>query len=268
MSSVKLGIDSNKVYLRIDCLLHWGWRLNLVPFSKSRPPLRVLPPTTLIGALAFPINRASVFPETYGEFSGAERLRQTLKYVGYRIDSPLIEYSDLSKVSFYYRGGKAKTDAVAVGKTYSLSSSYTERPYGVTLCYIIDKSKANLILKSENIERELLKAACSITRSGSRESILVPLKVSFGEAKSLDLKRGETSFSFLRHTVTLVKGNYIMSQVVNWERVEIGDYKNANFDLLIVPYNVTKCASEKVYVELANEHNLYDVGGELVVGMI
>lgn len=260
-----MDTNSNTVYLKIDCLLHWGWRLNLVPFSKSRPSLRVLPPTTLIGALAFPINRALAFPETYGEFSGAERLRLLLKYVGYRINYPLIEYSDLSKVSFYYRG-ETKTDAVAVGKTYSLSSSHIERPYGVTLCYIIDESKANFILRSENIERELLKAACSITRLGSRESILVPLKVQFGEAKSLDSKHGETSFSFLRHTVTIVKGNYIMSQVVDWERVEIGDYKNANFDLLIVPYNATKYVSEKVYVELADGHSLYDVNGELVVG--
>lgn len=265
-ASVKLGMNSNKVYLRIDCLLHWGWRLNLVPFSKSRPPLRVLPPTTLIGALAFPINRASVFPETYGEFSGAERLRQSLKYVGYRIDSPLIEYSDLSKVSFYYRG-EAKTDAVAVGKTYSLSSSRIERPYGITLCYIIDESKADPILKSENTERELLKAACSITRLGSRESIVVPFKVSFGKAKSLDSKHGETSFSFLRHTVTSVKGNYIMSQVVDWERVRIGDYKNANLDLFIVPYDAAKHASEKVYAELADEYAFYDTGGELIIGM-
>ena len=253
------------VYLKIDCLLHWGWRLNLVPFSKSRPSLRVLPPTTLIGALAFPINRALALSETDGEFSGAERLRQALKYVGYRINSPFIEYSDLSKVSFYYRG-EAKTDAVAVGKTYSLLSSHIERFYGITLCYIIDESKASLVLKSEGVKKELLKAACSITRIGSRESTLVPLKVSFNKAKPFNSNRGETSFSFLKHMVTSVEGNYIMSQVIDWERVGIGDYKSANFDLLIVPYDTTRYASEKVYVELVDGYSLYDVDGELVVG--
>lgn len=255
---------NNKICLRIDCLLHWGWRLNLVPFSKSRPPLRVLPPTTLIGALAYPINRTLILPETYEGVSGAERLRQSLKYVGYRINSPLIEYSDISKVSFYRRG-EAKTDAVAVGKTYSLSSS---RSSEVMLCYIIDESKVGSILKSENTERELLKAACSITRLGSRESMVVPLKVSVGKAKPLDSKCGETSFSFLRHMVTSVKGNYIMSQVVDWKKARIGDYKNADLDLLIVPYNATKHTSEKVYVELAEGYFFYDTDGELIIGMV
>lgn len=261
-----MNTNSSKVYLKIDCLLQWGWRLNTIPFSKSRPPLRVLPPTTLIGALAFPINRTLGFPETYEESSGAERLRQLMKYVGYRVDSPLIEYSDLSKISFYYRG-EAKTDAVAVGKTYSLLSSPSGRSYGITLCYIIDESKAYSVLKSKNIKRELLKAACSITRLGSRESIVVPVKVSFGEAKLLDLKYGETNFSFLKHMVTLVKGNYIMTQVFDWEQVKIGDYKNAKLDLLIVPYDATKHISEKVDVELAGKYAFYDIGGELVVGM-
>ncbi|MEM3449287.1 MAG: hypothetical protein QXU11_12250 [Thermoproteota archaeon] len=257
-----MNTDDSKVYLKIDCLLHWGWRLNLVPFSKSRPPLRVLPPTTLIGALAFPLNRALVLPETYEESSGAEWLRQLLKYVGYRIDSPLIEYSDLSKISFYYRG-KAKTDAVAVGKTYSLSSS---RPYEVALCYIIDEPKARSMLKGENMEKELLKAACSIMRLGSRESTAIPFKVSSGKAKLLDLKCGETGFSFLKRMVTSVEGNYIMSQVVDWERAKIGDYKNAGFDMLIVPYDAAKYASGKVRVELADEYAFYDVDGELVIG--
>lgn len=258
--------NSNKLYLKIDCLLHWGWRLNLVPFSKSRPPLRVLPPTTLIGALAFPINRTFAFPETYGEFSGAERLRQSLKYVGYRIYSPFIEYSDLSKISFYYRG-EAKTDAVAIGKIYSLSSQI-EESYGITLCYIIEESRLSSMLESKNIESELLKAACSITRLGSRESIAVPLKVSFGNAKLINSKQGETSFSFLRHMVNSIRGNYIASQVFDWEQVGIGDYKNAGLDFLIVPYNTTRYVSEKVYVELTDKYVFYDTDGELVIGMI
>lgn len=256
-------MNDNKVYLKIDCLLHWGWRLNLIPFSKSRPPLRVLPPTTLVGALAFPLNRALALPETYERYSGAEWLRQLLKYVGYRIDSPLTEYSDLSKISFYYRKGEAKTDAVAVGKTYSLSSS---RPYGVTLCYIIDESKARFVLKGESMEKELLKAACSIMRLGSRESIAVPFRVSSGKAKLLDFKFGETGFSFLKRMVTSVEGSYIMSQVVDWELAKIGDYKNAIFDMLIVPYDAARYASGRVRVELADEYAFYDTDGELVIG--
>jgi CRISPR-associated protein Cas5a/b/c len=262
----KMDIDSKHLYLEINCALHWGWRLNLVPFSKSRPSLRVLPPTTLIGALAFPINRSTGFPETYEEYSSAERLRQSLKYVGYRIDSPLIEYSDLSKVSFYYRG-EARTDAIAVGKTYSLFPSHGEKSHEITICYVIDESKADSIFsKSRDTRKELFKAACSITRLGSRESVAIPLKVSFGEAKLLNVKSGETSFSFLKHMVTSVKGNYIVSPVFDWEQVKVGDYKNAKLDSLIVPYNTSRYASEIVHVECAKAYAFYDVGGELVIG--
>jgi CRISPR-associated protein Cas5a/b/c len=254
------------IYLRIDCALHWGWRLNLIPFSKSRPSLRVLPPTTLIGALAFPINRSVGFPETYEEFSGAEPLRQSLEYVGYRVDFPLIEYSDLNKISFYYRG-EARTDAVAVGKTYTLASQYERKPYGVTICYIIDRSKVYLMFSnSKDVYKELLKAACSITRLGSRESIAIPLKVSFGEAKPLDVKSGETSFSFLKHMVTSIKGNYMVSQVVDWEQARIGDYRSAKLDSLIVPYDVARCASGTVHAETTEAYTFYNIDGELVIG--
>lgn len=253
------------IYLKIDCILHWGWRLNLVPFSKSRPPLRILPPTTLIGAFAFPINRALNLPETYGESSGAERLRQSLKYVGYRINSPLIEYSDLSKISFLdRRRGEAKTDAVAIGKTYAFSSF---KPPEVTLCYVIDESKISSII-SGSIEGELLKAACSIVRLGSRESTIVPLRISLPkEAKVIDSKSGETSFSFMEYMTTSVEGSYIASQVVDWRQEKIGDYRKAKFSTLIVPYDVTKFSSEKVKVKLADGYVFYDIDGELVIGM-
>ncbi|MEM2173315.1 MAG: hypothetical protein QXS66_08805 [Thermoproteota archaeon] len=256
----------SEIYLKIDCIPHWGWRLNLIPFSKSRPPLRVLPPTTLIGALALPLNRILAFPETYKEFSSAERFRQALKYVGYKLDSPLVEYFDLSRISFYYRG-KAKTDAVAVGKTYLLSYPCTEGSYKITLCFIINESKFSSLLENRNTKKELLRAACSIIRLGSRESTFTPMNVSMGEAKLLNSKQGETSFSFLRRMTTSVKGSYIMSQVIDWEYTEIGDYKNASFDMLIVPYNATKHTSEKVYVELADKYVFYDVDGEIVVGV-
>lgn len=251
-------------FLKVRCALHWGWKLNIVPFSKSRPPLVVPPPTTLIGALAYPLNRALGLPEALGEHSGAERLRTVLNYVGLRVDIPLISYFDLSKIAFFYRK-EARTDAVATGKTcvLSLRNRDHELPT-ITLCYIVDEAKANAAFGGGARER-LIEAACSITRLGSRESPAVPLSVSYGEARPVNQGRGETAFSFLRRAASSLRGNFIAVEVVDWERTPIGDYSRAARELLVVPYDEAEYLAKPVHVEISEGYTFIDAGGDLVV---
>jgi len=252
-------------FLKITCALHWGWKLNLVPFSKSRPPLLVPPPTTLIGALAYPLNRVLNLPETLKEHSGAERLRESLKYVGLRIDSPLISYFDLSKISFFYRR-EAKRDAVAVGKTYALCKGLKYESPTITVCYVVDEEKAHHNFRSDDIKKSLIEAASGITRIGSRESLVAPLSLSCGEAKIIPQRRGKSSFSFMRRGVSrLLDGDFIEVEVVDWENSPIGDYHGARRELMIVPYDSVEHLSRPVEVELSEDHVFIDVEGELVV---
>jgi len=246
-------------------MLHWGWKLNLVPFSKSRPPLWVPPPTTLIGALAYPLNRALNLAEALHEHSGAERLREVLKYVGLRLDAPLINYFDLSKISFFYRGD-VRSDAVALGKTYALSHGRSPREHPtITVCYIVDVAKARSKF-GEGIREKLVESALSITRIGSRESLVAPLNVSYGEARLLPQRRGRTAFSLLRRAaLRLPEDGFIALEVVDWERSPIGDYSRAERELLIVPYDATEYASKPVDVEVSEGYALFDAGGEVVV---
>lgn len=250
------------LFIKVQCALHWGWRLNIVPFSKSRPPLMVPPPTTLIGALAYPLCRTLKLPESYGEYSSAERLRGVLSYVGLRLDAPIIDYFDLMKITFFYRG-KAKSDAVAVGKTYTLVGPCGGPPT-VTLCYVVNEKKFERTF-NERFDK-LVEAACGITRIGSRESVVAPLNVKHGEAKPLlHCTRGETIYSLTRKAGRIV-GTCLTQEVVDWEGVKIGDYRGAPRDVLIIPYEERTRRPRPVSVDLSPDYALVDVDdGDLVV---
>ena len=252
-------------FLKVSCVLHWGWKINLVPFSKSRPPLMVPPPTTLIGALAYPLNRMLKIAEALHDYSGAEYLRDTLKYVGFCINAPLTNYFDLTKISFFYRK-EARSDAVAFGKTYTLSQKMPQYEVPIiTICYIIDEDKA-LRKFGEGIKEKLIEAALGITRLGSKESLVAPLSLSYGEARLVSQRRGKTIFSFLRRAAShIFEGSFITSEVVDWERFQIGDYSHVEREVMIVPYDTTEYLPKPVDVELSSEYTFIDAGGELVV---
>jgi CRISPR-associated protein Cas5a/b/c len=261
-----MNSSSPLLFLKVSCIIHWGWKLNLVPFSKSRPPLSVPPPTTLIGALAYPLNRTLKIAEAFQDYSGAEYLRDILKYVGSRIDAPLTNYFDLTKISFFYRK-EVRSDAVALGKTYTLSQKRPqyEAPT-ITICYIVDEDKA-LLKFGERIREKLVQAALGITHIGSRESLVAPLNLSYGEARLISQRRGKTVFSFLRRAVShLFDGNFITSEVVDWERFPIGDYSRAEREIMIVPYDMTERLPKPVDVELSGDYTFIDAGGELIIG--
>jgi CRISPR-associated protein Cas5a/b/c len=252
-------------FLKVSCILHWGWKLNLVPFSKSRPPLLVPPPTTLIGALAYPLNRTLRIAEVLHDYSSAECLRDVLKYVGFRIDAPLTSYFDLTKISFFYRK-EVRSDAVALGKTYTL---FQKRPQyeapTITICYVIDEDEA-LSKFGEKIKEKLVEAALGITRIGSRESLVAPLNLSYGEARLASQSRGKTVFSFLRRAAShIFEGDFIASEVVDWEHFPIGDYSRAEREIMVVPYDTTEYLPKPVDVELSDDYTFIDVGGELVI---
>jgi len=236
----------------------------LVPFSKSRPPLLAPPPTTLIGALAYPLSRSLKLSEAFGEYSGAERLRGSLKYVGLKINLPLIDYFDLSKITFFYRK-KAERDAVAIGKTYTLFKGLKYEVPTITICYVVDEEVARCSL-GEDVRRKLIEAAIGITRIGSRESLATPLSLSYGEARSISQRRGKTGFSFIRRSISsLLSGDFVGVEVIDWEKYPIGDYYHARRELMIIPYDSIKYVSKPVEVELSEDYTFVDVGGELVI---
>lgn len=245
-------------FYHLFLLPHWGLMINRYGFTKSRPALGYIPPTTIIGALSYPLNKLLKRPECYQEHSGAEVYRKIFKSVNVKL--PLFStYYDFSRVLFTYRG-VAEFDAVAVGKLYRVSRDPIE------VIVIVEEGPAERLLGSK--WRDLLRAACaSVTRIGARESVVTPLEVKEGVPEPLRDKIVKTKFSFPSYCVKSFSGSYVAGEVIDWREVCIGSYVGKKTVGYIVPLPAPPASASQGWVEaeLAEGYNAYRCGEEVII---
>jgi len=243
-------------FYHLFLLPHWGFMINHYGFNKSRPALSFIPPTTVIGAISYPLNKLLRGPECYGEYSGAEAYRGIFKSIN--VKQPFLSvYHDLSKVLFMYRG-EAKFDAVAVGKLYKS----LKEPIEVIL--IVDENFAKKLLG--NNWKDLLRVACtSITRLGAKESIVTPLEVKEGTPELIQDRVIRTSFSFPSYSVRSISGSYIAGDVVDWKYINIGPYVGKKTVGYITPLPIHTSSHNGVEVEIAEGYYAYRCGREVII---
>jgi len=243
-------------FLHFSFVPHWGLMLNEYGFNKSRPALSFIPPTTIIGALSYSLNRLLGKPETYGEDSGAERYREMFRSVNVAMPS-LTPHYDLSRVLFMYRGGEARFDAVATGKLYFISKDWSGV---IETIVLVDEARAEEALG--NTWRSLLKASCaSIVRIGARESIVTPLEIKGGVPEPISDRVIKTRFSLPSFSLKRVlEGTYIAGEVIDWRGARIGRYVGAPTTGYIVP-----SLPQGLEVELKEGYQAYRCGEEVVV---
>jgi len=244
-------------FLKVNIQPHWGYALRLVPFSKSKPALPVPPPTTFIGALAYPLNVILGMPENYGEVSGADRYRSMFVSVNARINVPIIKYGDLTRVFWYRKEEKTvQSDAISLEKVYSMSDGGS-----IDVIYVVNEDEVERIVG----ELSTLKlAAWGVSRVGSKESIVSVENVELRKAESIDCDVIETDYYFMGH-VKLLKGNLISFDVVDFRKHAIGDYINVKKIPLNVPYSMKKQKAEKVKIAIENARVFTDGVDEVVV---
>jgi len=242
-------------YFHFSFMPHWGLMLNEYGFNKSRPALSFIPPTTIIGALGYCLNRLLGRPETYGEDSGAERYREIFHSVNIAMPSLTLHY-DLSRVLFMHRG-EAKSDAVAVGKLYSISK---DPGSVVEVIIIVNEEEAEKNLG--NAWRDLMRASCiSITRVGARESIVTPLDIKEGKPRPISDKVIETKFSLPSFSLKrILEGTYVASEAIDWRKTKIGRYVGATTTGYIVP-----TSPQGLKVELKESYQAYKCGDEVII---
>lgn len=243
-------------FYHIFLLPHWGLLINHYGFNKSRPVINFIPPTTIIGALSYPLNKLLKRPELYQEYSGAELYRRLFRSINIKLP-PFSAYYDLSRVAFMYRG-RAEFDAVAVGKLYkTLQESYIE------VIIIVEEISAEKLLGIK--WRDLLRVACiSISRIGARESIVTPIEVKEGTPEPISDRVVRTSFSFPSYPIKNISGSYIAGEVIDWRVVEIGPYVGKKTVGYITPLP-TLSSRDEVEVELAEGYNACKCGEEVII---
>ncbi|MCE4599080.1 MAG: type I-A CRISPR-associated protein Cas5a [Desulfurococcales archaeon] len=235
--------------------LGWGLSINYYHSTRGRQSLHVIPPTTLIGALSYPLAKLMRWPETSKGDSTASRLIGIIKGVYYSIlQGALIPYTEIGKIWFYkVKTKEALSDAVGIQKLYSKPQTK------IKIIYIVKVSEARKLLGDE-WRRILTSAAYSITRVGSKESIV--------SVDSIDIcKIGLDGGDKTRYTVPLynvegIEGEYTISEVVDWRSSNIGGYFNAPTIRIAQPQGPL---GSPTTVRVAPKHLMIEVCGEPVV---
>jgi len=194
----------------------WGFATRLQPQSKMRMAMKYPPPTTLIGALAYPWTRSikgriEVIKRGNKIISAAEELKKRIIDVSISLDKEPSMYGDYLKVNRYYRG-KVESAVTALPSSFLYSNVDTI---------------ADLVYLMEKVDNSLERAAWGITRMGSRESVVSVESVYIGEAISKKGEIARTRFSFPINKQK-VSGNGTILYVVDWRGSDIGSYAKAN----------------------------------------
>jgi len=195
--------------------------LRVSPQSKMRISFKHPPPTSLIGALAYPLfsedRREMVISEDGKVKSVADMLRDML--IGVTISSKGgLMYGPLFRINRLYHGvAESAVTSLPVTVTYSECDS------PLRVIYIFDDEK----LTNYTIN-DLKRAAWGITRIGSRESIVNVEDVKASKVEISNTEVAKTSFSYPFEKVKSVKGRYDVELVVDWRRSEVGDYSRVD----------------------------------------
>ena len=204
-------------FLLVRVRFSWGFAARLQPQSKMRMAFKYPPPTTLLGALAYPFirrrgaGRLEVITKGKKVISAADKLKGLVKEVATSLHEEPSIYGSYLRVNRIYRK--------------SLDFAVTAFPS--SFVYSNEEGLADLVYVMEEVSEDLERAAWGITRIGSRESVVSVESVYVGEAIP---KRGnsvKTRFSFSLRDYS-VRGDGTILYVVDWRKQDIGDYAKAD----------------------------------------
>ena len=264
---------SSFYFLYVEAKLHWGFACRLVPFGKSRLTLKIPPPSTLLGALAYPLARQLGWPEVIlddpGESakSGADRVRKFLVSAHARMRFAPSIRSDINRVFWYYFLKKeVRTDAIALEKVYANPLPGEEVPK-IDIIYVIDTSQAEGAL-GPRWPALLEISAWAMTRVGQKEGLITVEEVQLADAKLLNEEVVSTEFYFpLEASTGELEGSWIQEMFVDPWETGIGEYAGSRTRPFIVPFSTVEQRPTEVKVRLSAEGVALDCGGHTVVSL-
>ena len=222
--------------------------LRSLPQSKMRTALRYVPPTTLIGAIAYPLlhiggERKETHYEKKTFRSSAESVLSIFKWATIKTCGKPKLYGSLLRINTIYRG-KAQNAVTS----FPFAVLYGESKYSLTAAYLIDEDNLS---KSTYSTKDIKRAAWGITRLGSRESVISVEDVKMGKTAVKETDKVETEYAFPFKDVE-VEGRGTLQSVVNW-RSGIGDYSNANRIVMFYPEGTVKVRGRILSANLDGE---------------
>jgi CRISPR-associated protein Cas5a/b/c len=183
--------------LRVEGVCHWGYWSRVPGANKLQPSIPVPPPTTLIGALSFPLARKGLIGQggqIGGEFiveerpshkwdfkSSASILEPMVLACAAALKGTAIHWEDLNKYTtlLYQKTSKDTDEEKAAGgrrylQRYLTGAVRTGKVFypsgALEVLYLLDEKAVEEFFQS-NWQSILAEASWTITRIGSKESL-------------------------------------------------------------------------------------------------
>jgi len=256
-------------FLHIKAKLSWGFACRLIPFGKSRMTMKAPPPSTLLGALAYPLARSLGWPEVLlgdgKETSGADRVREFVVSAHARLNFSLTVKADINRVFWFdFQRKEVKTDAIALERIYTSPISGA-RESEIELLYIVRPELAERALGGK--WASLLEAGgWSLIRVGQKEGLVSAEDVRLAEAEVLNGEKVKTSFYFpLEACSSPPKGSWIQEFFIDPWEVGIGEYTGARRLPFVIPYSVQRGEPAEVEAQLEAERGVAILCGEYTI---
>jgi CRISPR-associated protein Cas5a/b/c len=242
-------------YVKVLMRLSWGFTSRKLFSSKSRESYIVPPPTTLIGALSYGYARLNKIPEEDGGLSSAERIRKLIYSVHEKINAPVAQYADISKIWWYRaREAAAKYDAVAVGKAYK---GVSRREPDFEVLYIA---------REQDHAKVIAFSAHSIIRVGGSYGLISVEDVEYGSLSCVSEGEASTLYSFWEDLVLDgLSGDILIEDVVDYRKASIGSYVESSLRRRVYPYSKSLMKPVEVHVKIDPRRAMICRGGGEVV---
>ncbi len=272
--------------LTLRARYHWGFWVRVPGTSKAQATLPIPPPTTIIGALTYPLARRGVlsirglrhegdvvFDDKDGIMSPAWLLSKYIYAVaGFDQNYTGYQWSDLSRcVTLLFQETTKGTDEekAAGGRRYLMKYRMGALPVGKVYCpsgvlsmvLLVDEAASEVV--EGNLEDELRMAAWQMTRVGSKESIVSVEEVAVSRAKPLDERFVKTRYYFPARLGEVKEGSYYTESF--W-RGGWGRRARLEPEEYIVPGERVPLRGGEVKVSLLDDGMAFEANGEVVVG--
>ncbi|MEM4971891.1 MAG: type I-A CRISPR-associated protein Cas5a [Sulfolobales archaeon] len=242
-------------YIKVLMRLSWGFTSRKLFSSKSRESYIVPPPTTLIGALSYGYARLNKIPEEDGGLSSAERIRRLIYSVHEKVNAPVIQYADISKIWWYRaREAAAKYDAVALGKAYK--GLLAGKPDLEVLYIVRDQDQARVVASS----------AHSIIRIGGSYGLVSVENVEYGSLSCASEEEASTLYSFWEDLILDgLPSDILVEEVIDYRKTSISGYVGVSLRRRVYPYSKSLMKPVEVRVKVDPKKAMICRGGEEVV---
>ncbi|MGQ9777920.1 MAG: type I-A CRISPR-associated protein Cas5a [Thermodesulfobacteriota bacterium] len=269
--------------VKVEGRFHWGFWVRVPNTSKVQPSLPIPPPTTLVGALAYPLFREAQ------ELGEVRDVRENKKRMGVRSSAYLLneavvgcaiylantafslEDSSKHNTLLFYRKSAGTAEEKEVGgrrylpkyRSGTIRTGKIIYPNGkAVIAYLLDLEKLSSVLEGKLKER-VERAAWQISRVGSKESIFSVEKVEVFDDVPQLTGTVETKFYFPTTAAKVKEEIETQYYYENFWKGGWGNLDDVEFVQYVVPGK--KAPIESISIEAYEMKRAYKFGEEEVL---